>query len=353
MAAMVETMFSANGIVPWHELGTVFAEEGLTSGRALVESGADWEVEKHPLFVGLTPEDTNPAPFIRPDDNGNVAYEQAPGGWAVCRGDRVGAEAVLGCVGNQYTPVQNETLFEFADALMETGAAVYDTAGVLFGGRRVWASAKFPEHVTQVAGEDDTTELYLLMSNAHDGSLAFRADVVDVRTVCNNTHRMALRGAKSSWSIRHTGGVENRVQEAKVALDLVLDYRAVYEEEMRDLYQRPMQAAQFDRLLEHLRPAQDDGEVSKVMQNDRDRIRLAYEDAVSCNLPGMEQTRYAALNAVTLWADHGWGGDDWRKKNAERVLSRIWWGSAHHLKQKAYELLRDEEVPQVEVKVAA
>jgi len=332
-------MFSANGEVPWHKLGVIVDEEVVDAAAAMELSGLDWLVEKVPIHF------EQPEPYER--------FAMVPQHFATVRNDRFGSEAALGVVGPHYTVVQNRELFEFADALLRTGAAKYETAGSLAGGRRVWCLAKFPEHVVSVA-DQDPIGLHLLIWNAHDGGESFCAAVVGIRVVCNNTLDFAMAGAQRVWRLRHTGSIHDRMEEATQALDLAFDYERAFATELRALVARRISSVEFERVLAHVRPVGDDGDVSVRMQRDRDDIATAYRSADTCNMPGIVGTRYAALQAVTLWADHGWrvarssGGSA-----LENRLRRTWWGSAHYLKQQAFDLLRRDEVPQVEVKVRA
>lgn len=62
-------------------------------------------------------------------------------------------------------------------------------------------------------------------------------------------------------------------------------------------------------------------------------------------LPGMKHTAWAAYNAVSEWADHqrqfrssrdSQKFRDVDRGRAESRLHSVWFGSSHHLKQKAY-----------------
>ena len=126
MTANVETMFYVR-TTPWHGLGTR-VEEALTSQDALHYSGLDWKVEQEPLMTGT--------------------FKDVPGFKANIRSDN---GTVLGVVSNRYQVVQNEEAFAFTDELIGEGV-VYETAGSLNGGRKVWLLAKLPERY-HLAGE--------------------------------------------------------------------------------------------------------------------------------------------------------------------------------------------------------
>ncbi len=49
---------------------------------------------------------------------------------------------------------------------------MYETAGSLHGGKRVWMMASIPKEYR--AGPDDLIKPYVLLTNTHDGSQALR-----------------------------------------------------------------------------------------------------------------------------------------------------------------------------------
>ena len=73
--------------------------------------------------------------------------------------------------------------FQFVDQLLGT-SLIFETAGSLHGGRRVWVLATLPEHV-EVGS--DAVRPYVLLMNSHDGSTAVIAATTPVRVVCMNT----------------------------------------------------------------------------------------------------------------------------------------------------------------------
>ena len=146
MPAEVETMFSARE-VPWHGIGTV-VPDALTAEEAIRESGLDWEVTKEPFFVK--------------DSSGE--YHLAPRFYATVRSTD---GRILGSVKEDYTVFQNRDAFSFADNLVDSGEAKYETAGSLFHGAWVWLTMKMPKQVL-IAG-DDPVDMYLLLNSSHDG----------------------------------------------------------------------------------------------------------------------------------------------------------------------------------------
>ena len=367
MADHVEgnNMVSTKSIVPWHRAGHVIPNEVITGAEAMAYCNQHWLVDKVAAFIAIQHQvqemGLGQSRWLEVEGQSSggddtytrieTSYEESPETFFTVRSDKQGAEAILGTVGSQYTPIQNEQMYEFCDALVAEGGAKYETAGTLKGGRTVWCLANFPDHVSHIAGPKDEIKMYLLVANSHDGTKALTAAVTPIRTVCWNTLALGLRTAKSSWSLRHTSGIEGRVDEARAALGLLVDYQNQWEFDMRRLLDRPCAPDEFETMVQHLRPVAADGEVSTQMENDRQGLRSTWTSDPTVNMTGMEGSRYAALQAVSAWADHSWGSPQWRKGNAEAVLQRNWWGSSYHLKRKAHELLVKDTMPEIQVQV--
>lgn len=200
MAHELETMFYVSNeenqrFKPWHGLGTA-VEEAPNSKEALKLAGLDWTVDSRPIFT----------------DNGI----EIPGYRANTRSSD---NKVLGIVGNKYKIVQNAEAFEFTDALIGDNVR-YETAGSLYGGKRIWLLAKMP--TTTILGDD--VEPYLTFTNTHDGTGAIKVCMTPVRVVCNNTLNIALNGASRKWSARHMGNIESKLKEAQHTLELAETY---------------------------------------------------------------------------------------------------------------------------------
>ena len=192
MSANVESMFSVRE-VPWHGLGTII-QEAPDSEAALKLAGLDWSVKQVPvLYEG---QKTGHQFNVRESDN-----------------------RVLGVVGGRYKPVQNAEAFAFTDELVG-GDVRYETAGSLADGKRVWMLAKMPD--TRVL--DDIVEPYLCLTNGHDGFSSLKVCMTPVRVVCQNTLNMALKGAKRTWTVRHSGNINAKMEEAQQTLGLAQNY---------------------------------------------------------------------------------------------------------------------------------
>src|SRR5688572_28899661 len=126
---------------PWNGVGTAL-DRPATAEEAIRAAGLDWSVALEPV------QDVRGCPI--------------PRARALVRTDR---QEALSVVGTGYRPIQNVDAFRFADLLVGEGKAVYESAGSLDSGRRIWLQAKLPGDIW-VNGEDRVSK-YLLLTNPH------------------------------------------------------------------------------------------------------------------------------------------------------------------------------------------
>jgi len=217
-----DTMFSGNGIRPWHELGTVVA--GCpTSDEAIKLANLGWEVVQEPVCLKDGTE--------IPDVFANIRQD---------------TKDVLGIVRDKYRIVQNTESFTFVDNIIQNSKGIecrYETAGSLFNGKRVFMLVRLPD--VDLLG--DAVENYLFLSNSHDGSTGLMAGITNVRVVCNNTLQMAEKGASRIWKIRHTESLKGKQAEAEHALGLALTYNERIKEDAEKLAAQKANEEKFFR----------------------------------------------------------------------------------------------------------
>lgn len=269
MPAEVETMFSARH-VPWHGLGTVTADV-LTADDAIIAAGLDWTVDKEQVERKGLPV---PNKF-----------------WNVRSSD----DKILGLVSADFNNLQNREAFAFADSMVDSGAAKYETAGSLRGGKVIFLTMKVPVDMT-VAGED-AHDLYLILRMGHDGSMAITAEVTPVRIVCMNTLKLGSLQATQRWSIRHTSKLEGKLTQARESLNLTFGYAEEFVVVGNQLVETHVTDDMLVKLLEDTLPARPKtpDTIEAIMHNFRE----------SPNIQNFGNTGWGALNAFTEYMDHG------------------------------------------------
>ncbi len=275
MAANVETMFSVRKKT-WHGLGTIVME-APTSADALRIAGLDWNVTQEPIYT---------------DFSGTIDGYKA--------NVRDSDKKVLGVVSDRYKVVQNVDAFSFTDELLGKGVQ-YETAGSLQEGRKVWLLARLPREYI-IAGERISP--YLVFSNTHDGSGSVKVAITPVRVVCNNTLNLALATANRSFSMIHTGRIQDKMQEAKETLFMAEEYLDCFGVEFEQLRRQKMTDEQVKEYVEQLLPMEK--ETTSIQSKNIIRLRedmmKRYYDAPDLKKVGNNAYRF--INAVSDFATH-------------------------------------------------
>lgn len=276
MAANVETMFWSGREKPWHELGTRVAESPC-SKEALIAAGLDWNVVQEQIYTETEELIEGYKANVRDSDR-----------------------KVLGVVTDRYKVIQNEDAFAFTDELLGEGVR-YETAGSLLGGRRVWLLAHLPQEYI-ISGERISP--YLLFSNTHDGSGAIKVALTPIRVVCNNTLNLALRTAKRSWSMIHTGDIKEKMEEARDTLFMAQKYMDELGKEFEHLRQKKMTEQEVLDYIEILLPVEESATLQqrRNIKRLREDMKRRYFDAP--DLKELGNNAYRFVNAVSDFATH-------------------------------------------------
>ena len=302
----------------WHRLGTTTAD-CLTAEQALKTAYLyDWDVQTEPAYTA----------------SGLVI----PGDRAITRKNPFTGvrEPLAGGAGKIYTPIQNEDLTGFLDAVVDQSGAHYETAGAINGGRDVFVTMKLPE--TMLVGGEDRIDVYIASLNNHSGQFAARTLVTPTRIVCKNTQAVAISNAVRMYKVRHTTNALQNIQQAREALSLTFKYLDGFQSEADKLIDQSYTDAEFDKLVRQLVGEPEDatskrGETS--IQKAIDALEWSFsESPTNDNIRG---TKWGAYQAVTEYADWMYpvrGGDD-DMKRALRTAN----GSGDKLKLDAWELL--------------
>lgn len=308
MAANVESMFYVRE-TPWHGLGTR-VQEAPSSSEALIKAGLDWNVVQEPIYTET---------------------EELIEGYKANMRDS--DRKVLGVVTDRYKVIQNQEAFAFTDELLGEGVR-YETAGSLQGGKKVWLLAHMP-HEYIISGERISP--YLLFSNTHDGSGAIKVALTPIRVVCQNTLNLALSQASRSWSMIHTGNIQNKLQEAKDTLFMAEKYMDNLGKEFETLRMQSMTDKQVMEFIETLLPIEDNAtsQQKRNMKRLQEDMKMRYFDAP--DLQDVGRNAYRFINAVSDFATHA---EPLRKtaNYKENLFSRTVEG--HPLIDKAYQMVK-------------
>jgi phage/plasmid-like protein (TIGR03299 family) len=184
----------------WHNLGHV-SDQYENSSEVLKKAQLDYLVEKQPMIY------TFPSGKVLVSDEDFYTF-------------RTDTEQILGKgLKADYTVVQNVEAFAFFDAIAKDEGILYETAGALGNGERVFITAKLPSYIK--VGNDDIIENYLFLTLSHDGKSCLIGALTPTRIVCNNTLNIALQNCTNMVKIRHTPNVQDQLKEAHKVMGMV------------------------------------------------------------------------------------------------------------------------------------
>jgi phage/plasmid-like protein (TIGR03299 family) len=310
----VETMMYA-GEVPWHGLGKRVA--GLqTAEEAIKAAGLDWEVELAEIFT-------------RNDDGLKKATD-----YRAVR--RITDKRVYGIVSPKYQPIQNRDAFRFFDEVVGSKKAIYETAGSLRGGQRIWILANLKG---TVGVKGDEIKRYLTLTNSHDGSLALQMFFSPVRVVCMNTLRMALARASNSFYCRHTLGALDRIEAAREILGLATQFYTDWLKEARHLATLQLPAPKVPLLLNAAFNQPDSIKMEDIynpIQVQMKKVEELITQGRGQDNPAIQGTAWQGYNAVAEYADYY---RPYRSQKKDARLNGAWFGSGMAMKKRAWDFL--------------
>ena len=319
-----ETALAFVGKKPWHGIG-----QELTPNQPIEvwrkESGLDYDVLRAPVLFN-TPE-----------------LAQFKGRDVLYRGD---TGHPLSVVSQGYKLVQPSQILDFFAILSDIGGFELETAGVLSGGKRIWALAKVG-HGDNIIGHDEVRP-YILFATSFDGTMATTAKFTAIRVVCSNTITMAVgRGfnqagkseadtenleVNSMVRIPHSQNVD--VDDVRKRLGIVSDIYERWLIQTRLLAEKAMSNENAAQFTKELLGTKSDKPVEETKAY-RQIMNLFNGNIIGADLAG-DHNRWTYLNAITQYVDHE------RGKSDDTRLSGAWFGTGESLKNKAYDLLLED-----------
>lgn len=280
----------------WHGLGQILEDYPTREdAQKLVH---DWEPIPETLYRKK----------ITVDDSGEIVETmvEVPEAVANVRSD---TDDVLGVVGDTYETVKNNDLWDIAEAIQGDDAEVlYETAGSLFGGKKVWILLRLAEPLTIQGDPNGTVLPYYALQNAHDGSGSCRGQSLSTRIVCANTSHFADMEAKmhgTEFTFRHTKNVKDRVEEAKKALEGWRGSITEWNRLQEQLIDMPVTPKQRELFLTRFIPAPPPHIASdRVMNNVEEARELIREILRSETCQGVDGTVYGLVQASVEYLNH-------------------------------------------------
>ncbi|MGP5302286.1 DUF932 domain-containing protein [Psychrobacter celer] len=323
MAHLVETMAYV-GDTPWHGLGSELSPKQPLEVWAR-EAGMDWRIESSD--VNFMAENDRGHNLILPFAEQKVLY----------RSDTFDP---LSVVSQRYQEVQPEEILEFYRDLTEQSHFELETAGVLKGGRKLWALARTGQSASLRGG--DVSHGYLLLATACDGTLATTAQFTNIRVVCNNTLAVSLAdGSGGVVKVPHSTSFD--ADKVKQQLGVSVNQWDEHIYEMKQLSERRVTQAEAANYLSRVFNDQDN---DIILFNSAKKEKDAVPNAKAMNkvmtmfngqgrgadLDAAKDTAYGLLCSITEYVDH-----ERRAMNTDNRLNSAWFGAGAKLKQKGLE----------------
>lgn len=298
------------GSKPWHGLGAQLTNDQPIEVWAK-EAGLDWEIFETP--VRFTSEAQAELHYFTEN---KVLY-------------RSDTNAALSVVGHRFKVVQPGEILEFYRDLTEVSGFELETAGVLRGGRKIWALARTGQSASLKGG--DVTNAYVLLATACDGTLATTAQFTSIRVVCNNTLAVALEGRESRVKVPHRS--DFNPDHVKRQLGIAVSTFDSFMYQMKKLSERKVKSNEVSNFLR--RVFTDESKATPVVT---ERAMTATRNLFDgqgrgAELDSARDTAFGLLNSVTEFVDHSR-----RARGPDYRLESAWFGQGAVLKQKALEL---------------
>ena len=316
---MAHELASANdmafvGETPWHGLGNKLPKNQPIEVWQK-SAGMDFEIKQTDVLFNAANGDGNLL-NLRSNPDATVLY----------RSDN---NEPLSVVSKRYKVVQPKDVLGFYHDLVSVGGFELETAGVLKGGKKLWALAKTGQE-TLLPGLDKV-KAYLLLATSCDGSLATTAFFTSIRVVCNNTLQMAVGESKGAVRVPHSTAFDPAA--VKQELGLGMTTWEAFMTSIKAMSDRPVN--RFEA-MSYLVNVLGDPALPLNDQPNQKAIQTVYGlysgEGKGSKLQSANGTAWGLLNGVTEYVDiHR------RARNQDYRLDSAWFGQGAQVKQKAFE----------------
>jgi len=308
MAHLIETMAFVRH-TPWHGLGTRLPPHQSIEAWQQA-AGMDWALLSAPVLYAVGEGETR---RVKVNPDAQVLF-------------RSDTQMPLSVVSQRYQPVQPREVLAFYRDLVAAGGFELETAGVLKGGKKLWALARTGQAAVLKGG--DQVKAYLLLATSCDGSLATTAQFTSVRVVCNNTLQLALGKQAQAVKVPHS----TRFDPALVKRELGLGLSAweSFLASIQTMAACPVSQDEARRFLVDVLgdPA---GPAVPARQRTQEQVLALFEgQGMGAALPSARQTVWGLLNATTEFVDH-----HRRARSQDHRLDAAWFGAGAAIKARA------------------
>lgn len=311
MSHLIESMAYV-GEMPWHGLGN-----HLESGQSLdvwaKQSGLGWEIKNAPVCFNTS---------VNPSNINIHSFEEKQ---VLYRSD---THAPLSVVGQRYKVVQPREILEFYRDLTEKSGFELETAGVLKGGRKIWALARTGQE--SVLAGNDVAKGYVLLATACDGTMATTAQFTSVRVVCNNTLAISLNQEQGA-AVKVPHSTKFDANAVKNALGISVSSWDEFMYRMKILSERKIKHSEAQQFFQNVFNNPEKASYPSANERSITKVASLYEgNGRGSQLASSKNTAFGLLNSVTEFIDH-----ERRAKSADYRMESAWFGQGSSIKQRA------------------
>jgi len=307
----------------WHSFGQI-SDKQLNSREVLIQSQLAFPVKKAPTVYSL------PSGKQIISDNDFFTF-------------REDTEEILGThLSADYHIVQNVDAFTFFDSITNGEGIIYEIAGAIGKGERIFITAKLPKYIK--VGNDDLIEQYLFLTTSHDGKESITIAFTPVRVVCNNTLNAALSNCSNVLKLRHTANAEAQLKEAHKVMGMINTLSPLMEQAFNQWAKVQITDKEVQRLIQiALAPNKEtlsnirDGRIEATSTVYKNQCSGAFGYAMMADSQQMETTKgtlFGAYNAITGYFQNvrNYKDDD------EKINSVLCGGTAQKKAQATFNL---------------
>lgn len=242
-----------------------------------------------------------------------------------------------GTVGAEYQVLQRTDLVRaMARMVQEPNGPVFETAMLLWDGRKEVIQARMPEEI-QIkgrSGQKDILHPYIVGSNGHDGWRARFATGI-IRVVCANTEASFFNNAEaetSTW-FKHSGDIQAKLDRVGDVIGLTRRDAEETQELFQALARREMTQEEIDDVVKKLIPD------TKTKRAELQRERVLRLNAEGRGNAPWEGTAWGLFNAFTELEDWFANADSKRPDADDMRVNSTLFGSGMARKEEVLRTL--------------
>lgn len=302
------------GATPWHGLGNQLPENQPIEVWQKA-AGMDWEILQADVL------------FNAQNNNGNMLNLRSNNDATVLY--RSDTSEALSIVSKRYKIVQPKDVLGFYRDLVSVSGFELETAGVLKGGKKLWALARTGDEI--LLSGMDKVKAYLLLATSCDGSLATTAQFTSVRVVCNNTLQMAVGDNLGAVRVPHSTVFDPVA--VKQSLGLGVTAWDEFSRSIKAMASRPVNKIET---MNYLVSVLGDPNLPLQDQPNQKAIQSVFSlyagEGRGSKLPSAANTAWGLVNGVTEYVD-----SYRRARNQDYRLDSAWFGQGAQIKQRGFE----------------